>query len=563
MYDSFVRDRLPPPELLPEFRFDLPEVRYPERLNCAAELLKGGNPESPAVINEHGQWTYAEIDDLSGRIARLLVDEEGLIHGNRVLLRGPNTMTMFAAWLGVLKAGGIAVTTMPLLRPGEIASVIDKARISHALCDSRFIGDLRDAADQTHSLKHIVKYDGDFGKGALESRCAKLDPLPPVDTAQDDPALIAFTSGTTGVPKGCVHLHRDVLAPCDTFAKTHFPMAPGDVVLTSAPIAFTFGLGATLLFPLRSGAATATVEKATPAELLEVIAKFGVTHLATAPTAYKAMLATEAAPYPNPVRPERSRGAHLDGPANAPRLRSGQTEGVLDRAVKSLRACLSAGEHLPAATWQAWKDRTDISIVDGIGSTEMMHIFVSESGDAIRPGSTGRAVPGYEATVLDPDGKPMAKGEGRLAIKGPTGCRYIDDPRQADYVADGWNITGDTYAKDGDGYFWYRARTDDMIVSSGYNIGAPEVENALLAHPAVAECAVIGIPCPERGQKVKAFVVLADFATPSEELADKLKSFVKDQIAPYKSPREVEFVEALPKTATGKLRRSELRMQEC
>jgi 2-aminobenzoate-CoA ligase len=236
---------------------------------------------------------------------------------------------------------------------------------------------------------------------------------------------------------------------------------------------------------------------------------------------------------------------------------------VLDRAVKSLRACLSAGEHLPAATWQAWKDRTDISIVDGIGSTEMMHIFVSESGDAIRPGSTGRAVPGYEATVLDPDGKPMAKGEGRLAIKGPTGCRYNDDPRQADYVADGWNITGDTYAKDGDGYFWFRARTDDMIVSSGYNIGAPEVENALLAHPAVAECAVIGIPCPERGQKVKAFVVLADFATPSEELADKLKSFVKDQIAPYKYPREVEFVEALPKTATGKLRRSELRMQEC
>jgi 2-aminobenzoate-CoA ligase len=297
--------------------------------------------------------------------------------------------------------------------------------------------------------------------------------------------------------------------------------------------------------------------------MLEVIAKFGVTHLATAPTAYKAMLATEAPNSPDPVRPERSRGAHLDGPANAPRLRSGQTEGVLDRAVKSLRSCLSAGEHLPAATWQAWKDRTGISIVDGIGSTEMMHIFVSESGDAIRPGSTGRAVPGYEATVLDPDGNPLPEGEGRLAIKGPTGCRYLADPRQADYVAGGWNITGDTYAKDADGYFWFRARTDDMIVSSGYNIGAPEVENALLAHPAVAECAVIGVACPERGQKVKAFVVLADFATPSEELADKLKSFVKDQIAPYKYPREVQFVEALPKTATGKLRRSELRTQTC
>jgi 2-aminobenzoate-CoA ligase len=554
--DSFVRDHLPPPEQQPEFRL----LDYPERLNAAAELLKGGRPDDLAVVNEHGRWTYADLDNFSGRIARLLVEQEGLVPGNRVLLRGPNTYTLFAAWLGVLKAGGVAVTTMPLLRPGEIASVIEKAQISHALCDSRFIGDLRDAAEQTHPLKHIVKYDGDFGRGALESRCADLNPLPSVDTAQDDPALIAFTSGTTGVPKGCVHFHRDVLAPCDTFAKAHFRMAPGDIVLTSAPIAFTFGLGATLLFPLRFGAATATVEKATPAEMLEVIAKFGVTHLATAPTAYKAMLATEGDALHNPVRPERSRGAPLNSPADAPRLRSGRTEGgPLNQAMRTLRACLSAGEHLPAATWQAWKDRTGISIVDGIGSTEMMHIFVSESGAAIRPGSTGRAVPGYEATILDPHGNPLAEGEGRLAIKGPTGCRYLADPRQADYVAGGWNITGDTYALDRDGYFWFRARTDDMIVSSGYNIGAPEVENALLAHPAVAECAVIGIPCPERGQKVKAFVVLANFATPSAELADKLQSFVKDQIAPYKYPREVEFVDALPKTATGKLRRTELR----
>jgi 2-aminobenzoate-CoA ligase len=568
-YDSFVRDHLPPPEQQPEFRL----LDYPERLNAAAELLKVGRRDDLAIVNEHGRWTYAELDDFSGRIARLLVDEEGFIPGNRVLLRGPNTYTLFAAWLGVLKAGGVAVTTMPLLRPGEIASVIDKGQVTHALCDSRFIGDLRDAADQTHFLRHIVKYDGDYGKGALESRCAKLDPLPPVDTAQDDPALIAFTSGTTGVPKGCIHFHRDVLAPCDTFAMAHFPMARGDIVLTSAPIAFTFGLGATLLFPLRFGAATATVEKATPAEMLDVIAKFGVTHLATAPTAYKAMLTAEATSSPNPVHPERSRGtepSEAEDPLSresfstalegSPRLRSDRTDGgALDAALKTLKSCLSAGEHLPAATWQAWKDRTGISIVDGIGSTEMMHIFVSESGDSIRPGSTGRAVPGYEATVLDPDGNPMAEGEGRLAIKGPTGCRYLADARQADYVAGGWNITGDTYALDGEGYFWFRARTDDMIVSSGYNIGAPEVENALLAHPAVAECAVIGIPCPERGQKVKAFVVLADFATPSDELADKLKSFVKDHIAPYKYPREVEFVEALPKTATGKLRRSELR----
>ena len=521
MTDTFVRDRLPPKDQQPDFLL----LDYPETLNAAAELLKGGAPDDLAVINDHGRWTYADLDSFSGRIARLLVEEEGLQPGNRVLLRGPNGYTMFACWLAILKAGGVAVTTMPLLRPGELATVIDKAEVSHALCDSRFIGDLRDAAEQTHFLKHIVKYDGDYGQGALESRAAGLEPLPAVATRQDDPALIAFTSGTTGIPKGCVHFHRDVLAPCDTFAKAHFPMKPGDIALTSAPIAFTFGLGATLLFPLRFGAATATVEKATPPELLEAVSRFGVTHLATAPTAYKSMLSQPA----------------------------------LDNALKSLTTCLSAGEHLPEAVWHAWKERTGIAIVDGIGATEMMHIFISESGEAIRPGSTGRAVPGYEATVLDGAGKPMAEGEGRLAIKGPTGCRYLDDPRQRDYVQGGWNITGDTYRRDADGYFWYLARSDDMIVSSGYNIGAPEVENALLGHPAVAECAVIGVPCPERGQKVKAFVVLANFAEPSDELVQKLKDFVKETIAPYKYPREIEFVDALPKTATGKLRRVELR----
>ncbi len=524
MRDRFVEERLPPPRELPDFRL----LDYPERLNAAAELLKGGAPDALAVVNDLGRWSYADLDSLSGRIARLLVEEEGLIPGNRVLLRGPNCYTLFAAWLGVLKAGGVVVATMPLLRPGEIATVIDRAEISHAIVDSRFIGDFRDALEQTRFIKHLVRYDGDHGKGELETRCARLDPLPPADTASDDPALIAFTSGTTGVPKGCVHFHRDILAPCDTFAKHHFTMQPGDVVMTSAPIAFTFGLGATLLFPLRFGAAAATIEQPSPPAMLEAIAAHGVTHLATAPTAYKAMLAQPS----------------------------------LDAALKTLGTCLSAGEHLPEAVWEAWRERTGIAIVDGIGATEMMHIFIAASGDAIRPGSTGRAVPGYEATVLDPAGKPLDEGEGRLAIKGPTGCRYLADPRQADYVQHGWNVTGDTYAKDADGYFWYLARSDDMIVSSGYNIGAPEVENALLAHPAVAECAVIGVPCPERGQKVKAFVVLADFATPSDELGDKLKAFAREQIAPYKYPREVEFVEALPKTATGKLRRSELRLKE-
>ena len=522
-YDPFVRDRLPPAEQQPEF---LP-LDYPERLNAAAELLKGGQPSNLAVTNAHGRWTYAELDDFSGRIARLLVETQGLIPGNRVLLRGPNGYTLFAAWLGVLKAGGVAVTTMPLLRNGEIASVIDIAQVSHAIVDSRFIGDFRGAMSQTRFVRHLVKYDGDYGKGELETRCAGLKPLPPVDTGSDDPALVAFTSGTTGVPKGCIQFHRDILAPCDTFAKAHFGMAPGDIVMTSAPIAFTFGLGATLMFPLRFGAATATIEQPSPPAMLEAIAKHGVTHIATAPTAYKAMLSQPG----------------------------------LDGALMTLKCCLSAGEHLPKAVWEAWKERTGISIVDGIGSTEMMHIFISESGDAIRPGSTGRAVPGYEATVLDADGISLDEGEGRLAVRGPTGCRYLDDPRQKNYVEAGWNLTGDTYRKDADGYFWYVARSDDMIVSSGYNIGAPEVENALLAHPAVAECAVIGVPCPERGQKVKAFIVAAANVAPDEALISELKNFVKATIAPYKYPREIEFVDALPKTATGKLRRVELRAQ--
>jgi 2-aminobenzoate-CoA ligase len=524
-YDSFVRDRLPPPELLPEFRFDLPELQYAERLNAAAELLKGGEPNALAVINDHGRWSYAELDDFSGRIARLLLEDEGLIPGNRVLLRGPNTYTMFAAWLGVLKAGGVVVATMPLLRPAEIATVVERAQISHAIDDSRYIGDFRQAVDQTHSVKHIIKYDGDYGRGELETRTASLQPLPPVDTGRDDPCIIAFTSGTTGVPKGCVQFHRDILAPCDTFAKHLVGPKPGDVFLTSAPMAFTFGLGITPLFPLRFGAASATIEQASPPALMEAIVKFGVTHLGTAPTAYKAILSQ-----PN-----------------------------LDEALRTLRYCISAGEHLPEATWRAWKERTGIPITDGIGSTEMMHIFVSAAGDDIRPGSTGKAVPGYTATVLDRDGNPLADGVGRLAIKGPTGCRYLDDPRQGDYVVNGWNVTGDTYRKDADGYFWYLARSDDMIVSSGYNIGAPEVENALLSHPAVAECAVVGVPCPERGQKVKAFVVLAVDAEPSDDLVAELQAHAKAEIAPYKYPREIEFVEALPKTPTGKLRRSELR----
>jgi 2-aminobenzoate-CoA ligase len=421
----------------------------------------------------------------------------------------------------------VVVATMPLLRPGEIATVIERAQISHAIVDSRYIGDFRQAVEQTHFVKHIIKYDGDYGKGELETRTASLEPLPAQDTARDDPCIIAFTSGTTGVPKGCVQFHRDVLAPCDTFAKHLVKPKPGDVFLTSAPMAFTFGLGITLMFPLRFGAASATIEQASPQALLEAIVKHAVTHLGTAPTAYKAMLSQPG----------------------------------LDDALKILRYCISAGENLPEATWRAWKERTGIAITDGIGSTEMMHIFVSAAGNEIRPGSTGKAVPGYIATVLDPEGQPLDEGVGSLAIKGPTGCRYLDDPRQRDYVVNGWNVTGDTYRKDSDGYYWYLARSDDMIVSSGYNIGAPEVENALLSHPAVAECAVIGVPCPERGQKVKAFIVPAPSVAPNQTLIAELQAHAKTEIAPYKYPREIEFVDALPKTATGKLRRSDLRLR--
>jgi 2-aminobenzoate-CoA ligase len=419
----------------------------------------------------------------------------------------------------------VVVATMPLLRPGEIATVIERAEISHAIVDSRFIGDFRQAVDQTHFVKHIIKYDGDYGKGELETRTAPLQPLPPADTGRDDPCIIAFTSGTTGVPKGCVQFHRDVLAPCDTFARHLVGPKPGDIFLTSAPMAFTFGLGITPLFPLRFGAASATIEQGGPEKLLDAIVKHGVTHLGTAPTAYKAIL----------------------------------SQPKLEEALKTLRYCISAGEHLPEAIWRAWKDRTGIAITDGIGATEMMHIFVSAAGDDIRPGATGKAVPGYDVSVLDPANQPMIEGIGRLAVKGPTGCRYLDDPRQREYVVTGWNVTGDTYRRDGDGYYWYLARSDDMIVSSGYNIGAPEVENALLSHPAVAECAVIGVPCPERGQKVKAFVVLAGGAEGSDAMVAELQAHAKAEIAPYKYPREIEFVAALPKTATGKLRRSELR----
>ncbi len=527
-YDSFIRDRLPPREQQPEFLFDLPELLYPERLNAAVELIDRHDRDAPAVLNDAGRWTYGEMADVSDRIARLLVEEEGLVPGNRVLLRGPNNAMLFACWLGVLKAGGVVVATMPMLRGGEVATILDRAQVSHALVDSRTLEDYRAGADKAGTVRSLLAYDGDAGSGELERRLEAVEPgFRPVETGRDDVALVAFTSGTTGRPKGCVHFHRDVLASADSFARHLLEPRPGDRWACSAPIAFTFGLGMLLTFPLRFGGTAVTIETPGPAPLLDAVEKHRVTTLATAPTAYKAMLGM------------------LGG-----------------RDIASLRTCVSAGEHLPAASWHAWREATGIGIVDGIGATEMMHIFISAAGADIRPGATGRAVPGYVATVLDEDDAPVPAGTGRLAVKGPTGCRYFDDDRQRNYVIGGWNVTGDTYRTDEEGYFWYIARSDDMIVSSGYNIAAPEVENALYGHPAVQECAVVGAPCEERGQKVKAFVVPAAGHAPGPALATALQDHVKAAIAPYKYPREVEFVDSLPKTATGKLQRFALRERE-
>lgn len=523
--DTFIADRLPPLDQQPEFLFDLPELQYPETLNAAVELIDRTDPAALAVINDSGRWTYGEMADLSDRIARLLTEEEGLVPGNRVLLRGPNNAMLFASWLGVLKAGGVVVATMPMLRGGEVATILERAQVSHAIVDSRSLEDYAAGAAQAGTLRSLLTYDGDSGTGSLEAQLRGVAPgFAPVHTRRDDVALVAFTSGTTGRPKGCVHFHRDVLASADSFARYVLKPEPGDRWACSAPVAFTFGLGMLLTFPWRFGGAAVTIETPGPKPLLDAVQRHGVTTLATAPTAYKAMLGLLA-----------------------------------DHDIGSLRTCVSAGEHLPAATWQAWREATGMRIVDGIGATEMMHIFISASGDDIRPGATGKAVPGYVATVLDGENRPMESGTGRLAVKGPTGCRYFDDARQRDYVVDGWNVTGDTYRKDEDGYFWYLARSDDMIVSSGYNIAAPEVESALHGHPAVLECAVVGVSCEERGQRVKAFVVTAAGHEATDKLAAALQDHVKAAIAPYKYPREIEFVDALPKTVTGKLQRYALR----
>ncbi len=535
--DTFARDRLPPPELWPELLFELPELQFPPRLNCANLLLDRwvdqGQGHSPCVQGATVRWSYAEFHATANRIAHVLVQRMGLVPGQRVLLRGANTPWLAACWFAVVKAGGIAVGSMPMLRARELAAIVDKAQISHALCDARLAEELALARAGCPTLQQVLHFGGEAAE--LETAAAHMPAqFENVDTAAEDICLMAFTSGTTGVPKGTMHSHRDVMAACACWPPHVLRPRADDVFIGSPPLAFTFGLGGLLLFPLSVGASTVLLEKAAPDTLPAAVAAHGATVCFTAPTAYRAMAMAQIA--------ARERGEA------APSL-------------ATLRKCVSAGEALPAATRELWLQATGLALIDGIGSTELLHIFISADEAAARPGATGLPVPGYRAAILDEQGLELPPGQvGRLAIQGPTGCKYLDDPRQAAYVQKGWNLTGDAYLVDPvDGQFVYQARTDDMIVSGGYNIAGPEVEAALLLHPAVAECGVVGAPDEARGMVVKAFVVPKSGHEPGPALALALQDFVKQTIAPYKYPRVLVFRRELPRTETGKLQRFKLK----
>ncbi len=526
--DTFAWDNMPSADQLPEFTFTRPEFHYPPRINCVVSFLDRwvaeGRGDAMCMIGPHGSYTYRQLYELVNRISNVLVDKLGLIPGGRVLLRSANNPMMVAAYLAIIKAGGVCVATMPLLRAKELIYPIQKAKIAIALCDGQLSDELEKAAASAPELKRAV-YWGTGTDSSLEALIADASPeFTAIDTAADDICLIAFTSGTTGDPKGTMHFHRDMLAVCDGFARNVLRASPDDRFIGSAPLAFTFGFGG-VLFPLHIGASFVVPEKSTPDDLAREIAKHKVTVTFTAPTAYRAIL------------------SKID---------------LYD--LSSLRKCVSAGETLPKGTFDAWYKATGIKLMDGIGGTEMLHIFICATEDEIRPGSTGKPVPGYEAKIVDDNGHDVPAGTmGRLAVRGPTGCKYMTDPRQAKYVQNGWNLTGDTFVMDEDGYFWYQSRSDDMIVSSGYNIAGPDVEAALLTHDAVAEAGVVGCPDPARGMIVKAYVVLAPGHAPSDALVGELQAHVKREIAPYKYPRAIEFVTQLPKTQTGKLQRFALR----
>ena len=527
--DTFARDNLPPASQWPLLRLELPEFRYPARLNCASALIDEavveGHGERIALYGDSGNWTYAHLLEQSNRIANTLVNALHVVPGNRVLLRAPNSPLLVAAWLAVMKAGAIAVTTMPMLRAKELQQIASTAKIDHALCDARLRTEIGEVQRLTGRLGHVLCW----GEGELEAQMAAQPAgFRNIATAQDDVCLLAFTSGTTGRPKATMHFHRDVLIMADVVGRQLLQTEAVDVYAGSPPLGFTFGLGALLVFPLRGRAAAVMVEQPSPEALLAAVQKYRVTCLFTAPTMYRAMVSM------------------------VPRF-----------DLSSLRRAVSAGEALPKVTSDAWFTATGLRLIDGIGATELIHIFISARPGDVRPGATGKPLPGYEAVLLDDDNRPLPLGSsGRLAVRGPTGCRYLAGDRQCEYVIDGWNVTGDRYRTDQDGYFWFESRTDDMIVSSGYNIAGPDVEGALLAHPAVREVAVVGATDAERGQIVKAFVVLAPGYLASAALARELQDFVKATIAPYKYPRAVAFLPQLPKTPTGKVQRSVLRQMQ-
>ncbi len=536
--DTFARDRLPPADQWPLFVFDRPELSYPERINVASELVDANilrnHGHRPALhgCNQSGSftWTYKQLQQKVDQIAHVLINDMGLVSGARLLLRGANSPMTAACWLAGIKAGLIMVPTMPLLRSSELQKIIDKAQISAAICVSSLANELAHCLDATHEhhtpcLKQVIHFESTSSNACLEEKMSNYtEPFVAHPTSRDDVCLIAFTSGTTGVPKGTVHFHRDILAMSDLFPRHVLHMNENDVVCGTPPLAFTFGLGGLLTFPLRYGASTVLIEKYTPQSLLETIAQHEATQCYTAPTFYRQM-ATLAHQY----------------------------------NLSSLQHPISAGEALPSSTRELWKQSTGIEITDGIGGTEMIHIYIASSGKTVKPGFLGCPVPGYEARVVDEHMNTLPPGTpGRLAVRGPTGCRYLDDPRQSEYVKNGWNLPGDTFEMDEQGYFKYLARNDDMIVSAGYNIASPEVESALIQHPAVAECGVIGLPDVERGQIVTAFVVLKTTHSCSTQMVENLQQFVKDNFAPYKYPRKIIFVNELPRTETGKIQRFKL-----
>ncbi|MEO1677208.1 MAG: AMP-binding protein [Pseudomonadota bacterium] len=528
--DTFARDNLPPDEHWPDLL--LSRFAYPDRINAAVELtdkmVEKGNGDRTALIGNGRRRTYKELSDWTNRLANALVDDLKVKPGNRVLIRSANNPAMVAAWLAATKAGAVVVNTMPMLRAAELIKYVDKAEITHALCDTRLMDDLVTVAKTSDHLTTVAGFDGTSNHDAELDRLALEKPVTfdAVDTAQDDVALIGFTSGSTGNPKATMHFHRDLLIIADGYAREVLGVRPDDVFVGSPPLAFTFGLGGLAIFPLRFGAAATLLEQATPPNMVEIIEKYRATVCFTAPTAYRAML--------------RAMDAGAD--------------------LSSLRAAVSAGETLPGPVYDEWMEKTGKPMLDGIGATEMLHIFITNRFEDHAPACTGRPVSGYEARVLAEDGSDAKPGEiGRLAVRGPTGCRYLRAERQSEYVRDGWNITGDAFTIDEDGRFHFAARNDDMIVSSGYNIAGPEVEAALLAHDAVAECAVIGAPDPERGHIVEAHVVLSQGVEANEHLSDLLKIHVKDTIAPYKYPRSIIFTDALPKTESGKIQRFRLR----